>query len=341
MLRKLFKKNAVVKLASAVVLATPLCFFSLATAAEDIIFAHAMSKEHIFNPIADKFISALDKEAPQSFNIKYHPGGDLGDWTSQFEQTIAGEIGITMTFPATDFDPRLNIANMGMIANSWQQAANIYGPGGSMVSIYDEIYNGLNMKLLAILPVDFGGVAIRKGIGKVPVNFPQDGQGIKVRVPPMLIAIKRFENLGFNPVPMPFSELYTALQLGAVDGRTFGPPSEIWQMRDVLESYVFTRDYFEQGAMLINQDLWQKLSKDEQQGLQQAADNAASWAWQEAENISNKLIEDIKAFGINVVELDQSQHAKLQQIIQQKEWSWMESTVGKDLVARIRQAAGN
>ena len=157
----------------------------------------------------------------------------------------------------------------------------------------------------------------------------------------MQTAIKRFEFLGFNPVPLPFSELYTALQLGSVDGRTFGPPSEIWQMRDVLETYVFSRDYFEQGAFLVNMDWWNDLNAEQQQALQAAADDAGRWAWKEAETISEKLITDIKAYGINVVELDGPQQAKLRSIIQDNEWPWMEETVGKHLVDQVRAATAN
>ena len=339
MFNQLFKKQKVASIIGSMTVAATLITGMQAEAKEEVVLAHAMSQEHIFNPIADKFMASLENGAPDAFDIKYHPGGDLGDWTSQFEQTIAGEIGMTMTFAATDFDPRLNIANMGMIASSWEDAKKIYGPGGSMVSIYEDIYSDLNVKLLAILPVDFGGIAIRKGIGKVPVNFPEDGNGIKVRVPPMQIAIKRFETLGFNPVPMPFSELYTALQLGAVDGRTFGPPAEIWQMRDVLETYVFSRDYFETGAFLVNKDWWDELDANEQKALQAAADQASHWAWKEAQNISDNLIKDIKAHGIKVVELDAAQQAKLTKIIKEQEWTWMESTVGKQLVDKIRTAA--
>ena len=335
-----FKKSAKA-VTAAVALSSGLLAAPLTMAAEPVVFAHAMSKEHIFNPIAEHFLEALNTSAPETFEVKYHPGGDLGDWTSQFEQTIAGEIGMTMTFPATDFDPRLNISIMGMVANNWQDASKIYGPGGSMVDTYSEIYAGLNMKLLAILPVDFGGIAIRKGMGVVPVDFPADGAGLKVRVPPMQTAIKRFEYLGFSPVPMPFSELYTALQLGSVDGRTFGPPSEIWQMRDVLETYVFSRDYFEQGAFLVNMDWWNSLDNTEQQALQGAADSAANWAWKEAEAISEGLIADIKEYGINVVELDAAQQAKLSQIVKDKEWQWMEATVGKALVDQVRAATAN
>ncbi|MGB1236842.1 MAG: hypothetical protein ACPG4U_01455 [Pseudomonadales bacterium] len=76
--------------------------------------------------MADKLLRQLDDNAPNAFAVKYHPSGDLKDWTSQFEQTIAGKIGMTMTFPATDFDPRLNISIMGMVANNWEEATRIY-----------------------------------------------------------------------------------------------------------------------------------------------------------------------------------------------------------------------
>ncbi|WP_028301389.1 TRAP transporter large permease subunit [Oceanospirillum beijerinckii] len=64
------------------------------------------------------------------------------------------------------------------------------------------------------LSTGFGSVAIRKGVGEVPTNFPEDAKGIKMRVPPVPIGIERFKNWGFTAVPMPFAELYTALQLG-------------------------------------------------------------------------------------------------------------------------------
>ncbi|MGB1239633.1 MAG: TRAP transporter substrate-binding protein DctP [Pseudomonadales bacterium] len=336
MLNRLIQSRHLNRFSCTLALAASVSMATLSQAAEKVVLAHPMPQEHIFSPIAERFQNALASKLPESFDIQYHPGGDLGDWTSLVEQTIAGEIGMSMSFHAANFDPRLNVANMGLIANNWQDAAKIYGPDGEMTKIYSDIYGSLNMQVLAVLPVDFGGIAIRKGVGKVPVNFPEDAAGIKVRVPPIQLGIKRFEVLGFNPVPMPFSELYTALQLGAIDGRTFGPPSEIWQMRDVLETYVFTRDYFEHGVFLVNNDWWQGLEQAQRDALQESATQATAWAWQEAESISAKLIEDVKGYGINVVELDPAQQQKLAAIIKRDEWSWMEQTVGKDLVDRLR-----
>lgn len=55
------------------------------TAAEErFTLAHALPTEHIFHPTSEKFMEALG----EGYEVEYHPGGDLGDWTSLFEQTI-------------------------------------------------------------------------------------------------------------------------------------------------------------------------------------------------------------------------------------------------------------
>lgn len=237
-------------IAASAVLATGTMLAATGTAQADERFAlaHAMPPEHIFHPTSEKFMEALG----EGFEVEYHPGGDLGDWTSLFEQAMQGAVPMTMTFAATEFDPRLNIFAAGYIFDSWEQAREMYGPNGAMIPVYDEILSDLDMKLVGVLLVDFGGYAILKGVGAVPLDLPAEGNGIKVRVPGLEIAIKRYELLGFSPVPMPFAELYTALQLGTVDGRTFGPPPEIWQLRDVLETYVYSKDYFEHAYWLVN-----------------------------------------------------------------------------------------
>ncbi|WP_170327500.1 TRAP transporter substrate-binding protein DctP [Ruegeria arenilitoris] len=326
------------KLAVATVFATGTMLSAVGSAQADERFtlAHPMPPEHIFHPTSEKFMEALG----DGYEVEYHPGGDLGDWTSLFEQSMQGAVPMTMTFAATEFDPRLNIFAAGYIVDSWEQARELYGPGGALIPVYDEILADLDMKLVGVLPVDFGGYAIRKGVGEVPLNLPEEGNGIKVRVPGLEIAIKRYELLGFSPVPMPFSELYTALQLGTVDGRTFGPPPEIWQMRDVLEAYVYSKDYFEHAYWLVNKSWWDGLSDDDRGEIQGAVDTAVGWAWHEAQNISDKTLEDIRGAGIDVVEFSPEQLEAVKKIVYEQEWPFLEEIVGPETTAALKSAAG-
>ena len=311
-----------------------------ALADRTFILAHPMTTDHINHTTSETFIKKLGELSGGKLNVEYHPGGDLGDWVVQFEQVMQGALPMSMTWLASDFDKRLDIAYLAYVVDNWKDGTRVYGPGGPMIEVYNDLLEPLNVKLLVTLPTDFGSIAIRKGVGKKPVMFPGDASGIKIRVPPLAIGVKRFEAWGFSPVPIPFSELYTALQLGTVDARSFGPPVEIWQMRDVLETYILTRDYFEHAFWMVNKDWWDGLSKDERGWIQAAADHAAADAWRDAEALGQSFIEKVKDYGINVIELTPEQRAAAKNLVYEHEWPWMEERVGKELMDKIKNAAG-
>ncbi len=335
-------RSAFKTLASSCVIAATLSLPALQTAqaGDDFILAQAMTTDHIFHTSSQKFIEELKKNG-SSLEVDYHPGGDLGDWTSQFEQAMQGVIPMTMAWGASEFDNRLDLSWLGYVVDDWESARKAYGPGGPMLDVYNKILADMDLVALGTIPSGFGSMTIRKGVGKVPTSFPEDAKGIKLRVPPVPIAVERFNNWGFSAIPIPFSELYTSLQLGTVDGRTFGPAVEIWQMRDVLESYILTRDYFEHAFWLVNKDWWDDLPKEEQQKVRAAADETLAWVWQEAEAIDNGFLEKVRDYGIKIVELSPEEQAKAKQKLYEKEWPYMEEIVGSEIMAKMRVIAGN
>ncbi|MGB1239287.1 MAG: TRAP transporter substrate-binding protein DctP [Pseudomonadales bacterium] len=327
-------KNLVSSCAASLVLA-----LSTATAAsDDFILAHAYPSDHIFNLTSTTFIDQL-KAQNSTLNVNYHPGGDLGDWASIFEQSMEGVVPMTMSFGASEFEPKLDLSWLGYVVDNWDDARKVYGPDGQMIEVYNEILDKLDLRLLGTIPTGFGSVAIRKGIGKQPTNFPADAKGIKMRVPPVPIAIERFKNWGFTAVPMPYAELYTALQLGTVDGRSFGPSVEIWQMRDVLESYVLTKDYFEHAFWVVNKSWFEDLAKDEQQKLLAAANVTMGQVWDKAQAIDEGFLADVKSAGIQVVELSPEELATAKAVIYEKEWPYMEKIMGKEIMDMMKKIA--
>ena len=309
-----------------------------AIAKSKFIFTQSYNTEHIFHHTSQKFIEKLNSK-DALYKPDYHPGGDLGDWTSQFEQAMLGVIPMTITYGASEFDGRLDLTWLGYVVDSWESAHKVYGPGGPMIDVYNEIFSDLDLIALGTIPTGFGSITISKGVGKVPTSFPEDAKGIKMRVIPSPLAIQRFQNWGFSAVPMPYSELYTALQLGTVDGRAFGPAVEIYQMRDVLESYILTRDYFEHAFWLVNKQWWEGLHEAERNKMQAAVDETLQWVWQEAESIDNGFLEKVREAGINIIELSDEDLAKAKGILYKNEWPYMEEKVGTDIMKLVRDIA--
>ena len=172
------------------------------------ILAHVMPTDHIFNSVSQEFMSKLDELSGGTVKIEYHPGGDLGDWATITEQVMQGALPMTMAWSNSELDPRLDIANLGYVADDWESAIKVYGPGSKMDKLFGEIYGGLNVELLGTLPTDFTGYVVRKGVD-IPVNIPQDAKGFKIRVPNYPMAIDRYSALGFSVMPMAFSEVHT------------------------------------------------------------------------------------------------------------------------------------
>jgi TRAP-type C4-dicarboxylate transport system substrate-binding protein len=311
-----------------------------ATAQDSFILAHAFVTDHIVDPVSRRFAERLTEVSGGKMTVDYHPGGDLGDYIQQFEQTMQGGIPMTMAGLATDFDERLNVGYLAYVVDNWESARRLYGPGGPMLAILDGVLADLNLKLVGTIPGGFGSIAVRKGVDARPSSFPEEAAGFKMRTPPFEIGVRRFEAWGFAAVPIPYSELYTALQLGTVDGRSFGPPQEIWEMRDTLGAYILTRDYFDVAFWVANKDWWDALSAEQRGWIEAAAADAVALGWQEGERRENAELQKIKDYGIEVVELTPEELAKAKAIIYEKEWPWMTSIVGEELMAQVRKAAG-
>ena len=303
-----------------------------------LIFAHAMNTDHVFHAISERFVADLGEDSGVS--IQYHPAGDLGDWTSLFEQTMLGVVPMTLTWASSEFDERLDLAYLGYVVSTWEEAKRFYGPGAGMLEVYNDLFADLGLHAIGIVPTDFSSVVVRKGIGRVPLDFPEDPGGMKVRVPSLSIAVNRFNSFGFAAVPIPLAEVHTAMQLGTVDARSWSTAVETYTMRDIVEANILTRDHFEVAFWLVNRTWWEGLSPDVRAALKDAADRTTEWSWGEARRRSDEFLQKGRDAGIRVVELSDEQLGAARQIVLEEEWPAMESVVGSDVMDRIRKIAG-
>ncbi|NVO55013.1 TRAP transporter substrate-binding protein DctP [Rhodobacteraceae bacterium B1Z28] len=307
--------------------------------AEEIILGHVMDTQHIFHSVSERFSARLDELSGGTMTVDYHPGGDLGDWTSIVEQVAQGAAHMTMSWNHSELDPRWDVSVLGYVANDWETGRAIYGPGSVMMDVYNGIMSDLNMVLLGTIPTDFTGFVVRQGVD-TPVNFPADAEGFKMRVPGMPMAIERYQATGFSAVPMAFSEVHTALQTGAIDGRAYSPPSEVLLFKDVLNAYVFTRENFEHTFWTANKQWFEGLSDEQKGWVRTAADEAVTWAWENAEAESPKWFEQIEEAGIEVIELTPEQLAAYREKVVAVEYPYMEGVLGAEVMGQIKAAAG-
>lgn len=339
---KLAAKAAVPLAIAALVAVTAASPLRPAAAAEKLkfILAHPMPTEHIIHEVSVRFMDKLKELSKGEYTVEYHPGGDLGGLEALFDQAKKGVLPMVITFPVGSFDPRLDVAYLGYIVDNWNDAKKLYSPDGAMVEVYNDILKDLDMVSLGTVPTGFGAIVVRKGLGKAPVNFPEDAKGVKLRTPLMPIAKTRYSALGFSPVPIPFAEVYTALQLGTVDARSFSPIAEAWQMHDVLEAHVRTNDYFEQAVWFVGKKWWGNRSAEERKIITEAVQYALAPSWEIVQKLEAGFEKKLRDAGVKIVDLSPQQMEKAKKLVRDAEWPEMEKLLGPALMGKIKKAAG-
>src|SRR5690606_1761670 len=136
---------------------------------------------------------------------------------------------------------------------------------------------------------------------KKPVGQAADISGLKVRTTPNPAHIKAFELLGANPQPMAFTEVYTALESGAIDGHE-NPPTLILssKMYEVQKHLSLTRHAYTARLIFMNKRKFDKLTPENQQIMLEEALRAAGY--QRELNAKNQAaaLKELQQHGVEI-----------------------------------------
>lgn len=127
-----------------------------------------------------------------------------------------------------------------------------------------------------------------------PIVRPEDLKGIKLRVPGGVWRVKMFQAYGANPSPMPFAEVYSALQTGVMDAQENPfPQIHSAKFQEVQKFLSLTGHVYTPAYLIVNEDFWQKLPKDVQQTIAKIAWATGDFARSEGERLDRELQEKL------------------------------------------------
>ena len=140
----------------------------------------------------------------------------------------------------------------------------------------------------------------------------EDIAGLKLRVIPNPINVDWVNALGANPTPLPFPELYAALEQKAVDGQE-NPVATIQgaKLYEVQKYMTLTNHQYNPQSVIISKKFWDALSADEKKIVQDAATESAKYQREQSRAAAGTILEDLKKNGMQVTELPAAEVAKL------------------------------
>ncbi|TDM06021.1 MAG: ABC transporter substrate-binding protein [Ideonella sp. MAG2] len=147
---------------------------------------------------------------------------------------------------------------------------------------------------------------------KRPVTKLEDLDGVKLRVMQNNVFLESFKSLGANAVPLPFSELFSALETKTVDGQE-NPYNTILSSKfyEVQKYLSVTNHVYSPWIVTVSKKWWDGLSKDEQKILQDAANASRAFERQDTRAEAAKALGDLKAKGMQINELSPTEAARM------------------------------
>jgi tripartite ATP-independent transporter DctP family solute receptor len=151
---------------------------------------------------------------------------------------------------------------------------------------------------------------------KRPIARVEDFDGLKLRVIPNPVFLETFRIFKANPVPMPFAELYPALETKAVDGQE--NPFAVILSNKLFEVQRFlsvTNHVYTANTILVSKIFWDRCSAAEQKFLQEAALEARDYERKLSRETAQKALADLKAKGMQVNEIAPGEIERMRRMV--------------------------
>ena len=277
---------------------------SSAMATTTIRIGHGANENYHLHRAMEKFKSDVEEKSNGKFEVKIFPSSQMGPDREMIESVQSGMLQMAVS-PSSFYsywDTSFDVIELPFIYPSKDVALR---------TVHSSTGDDMLKRLNKINLVGLGW--LENGIRHVsnnvrPIIKPEDMKGLKIRTMKVPAHVKTFNALGASATPMNFSEVYSALQQGVVDGQE-NPVAHISSQRfyEVQKYVSLTSHVMTFYIPVMNMDFWNSLTKEDQQLLLTSMKNAEDYQQQLVNDEEGAQLEAFKAAGTKVNSLSEEQ----------------------------------
>ena len=291
--------------------------------------AHTQNPGTAIDKATIKLAERVKELSNGSIEIKIFGAMILGNERQLIEQVQMGQVdlGIFSNDYLSNIEPTVAVVALPYILRNIDHVHKVWSsPVGQELKA-----NLLKKGLRSLGTYDY---SFRNTITRThPIKTPKDFKDVKIRVMENPTVIKTWKLLGANPVPMPWNEVYSALQTKVIDAME-APPESMYstKIQEVGKYLTLTQHQYTGSHIIIGENSWKKLSPDQQKALAEAAKENEVFQQSIAFKQNKEFLEKMKQAGVEVFEMDT---APLQKEVRPVYDDFTERIGGGDLVDRV------
>lgn len=275
--------------------------------------ATCSTEDTITHVFAQTFAEEVERLSGGEMEIQVYPQSTLGGDRELMESCKDGDIPFVVQSPApqVSFMPELCVFDTPCVFDDIEEArAAIDDP--EFFSVIQGIYEDAGYQILGLADQCF-----RVMTSSEPFTGMESFQGQKIRTMENTYHIQFWNAVGASPTPMTFSEVYIGLQQGTIDAQENAyeliVSAKLYEQQEVLVQTNAVPDYI---TLIVSDDFFRDLDKEQQQIVREAAAIAQEKARESADERREQREEELAAEGMEIVEIDQQTWEEMQEACQ-------------------------
>jgi tripartite ATP-independent transporter DctP family solute receptor len=317
-------------LSKALAFSAALTAMATAAHAEKLIlkFGHVGNPGSLFSASADEFAKRANEKLGDKAEVQVFGSSQLGNDRELLQKLKLGQVQFALPSSVmSSISPEFGVFEMPYIIKDRDHMKRVEAEMGDT---FQKAAQSKGYRILAYWENGFRHITnnIR------PINKPEDLSGLKLRTPKGEWRVKMFQLYGANPTPMAFSDVFTALQTGVMDGQE-NPYTQIWsaKFQEVQKYLSITGHVYTPAYVLVSDGEFAKLPEDVQKTLEEVAKETQAFVYETAAQMDGDLLEKLKAGGIEVNEADKDAFIKASQPVYDEFGASVEG--GKELTDKV------
>jgi len=264
--------------------------------------AHHTAIDSAYNIAAKHFADLVSQKTGGKLTVDIYPAAQLGGERDVLEGLKMGTIDMSLNTSALIMNlvPEFGLLDLPFLFQDYKSArASLEGPGGKILAGKLLAQHGIRM-----LAGWNSGFRVMLTTNK-KIEKLEDFRGMKMRAPETPVYIDMFRALGANPTPIPYGEVYTALQLGVVEGVEVAPePMYTSKFHEVGKYLVRNNHIFSAICPLINEAKYQSLPDSYRKALNEAIAASTEFQWDLFIKADEAALKAMIDYGVVMNEID-------------------------------------
>lgn len=250
----------------------------------------------------NEFKRIVEERSQGRIEVLVYPNGQLGDTQEVQDQALAGANVAAFTDPnlLATFKPEFGIIGAPYVFDSYDEA-DLFTSSATFMNWAEDLREASGFVTLAFNWYQ----GPRNLMTNKPITSRADVAGLRIRTPGAPVWVAAGRALGGTPTPMAWGEVYSALQLGAIDGVEAQPSGAVGTKFHEVTKYVTRTEHIHLITGIVVGDIWwQTLSSADQTLLQEAAVEGGRFMSQLVLDQMDQDFATMEAAGVTISDID-------------------------------------